>query len=93
MLCYLPEDDHSIFSTASSMFPSPRGKCRVNGGARLRSSEPCVYNNTGAGVELVGLRGEMDVVNGVEECRGRDLRCLGTSGSGISLNLRGRREH
>lgn len=93
VLCYIPKNDHTIFSAASGMFPSSRSKCSVNRGTGLRSSEPCVYNNTGTGIKLVGLRREVDVVDGVEEGRGRNLRCLGTPSSGVSLNLRGRREH
>jgi hypothetical protein len=89
----LPQNNAAILSTAASVLPCPRCQRRIDGSTALNGREPGVDDETGAGVELMGLRGEVDVVDGIEESRGRDLGGLRTSTLRSTEWLRGHREH
>jgi len=77
----VPEDDAPVFGAPAGMFPRFGGQRGVDGRAALRCRQPRVDDEAGAGVQLVSLRRQVDVVDGIQERRRRDLGRLRTPGS------------
>ena len=83
------------------MLLCPKAKCLVDNSSRmailinLRGSQPGVYHQACAGIQLVWLSRRIDIVDDVEQGSRRDLRRLLGSGIAISRGAheRARRHH
>jgi hypothetical protein len=93
------KDDATIFGTAAGMFPSPCYQVGVYRAANdaavsgLRGREPRVDHETCPRIKLVWLRGEVDVVNRVQQRCCRDLGRLLAAPRAGQARLRGHRVH
>jgi hypothetical protein len=95
----IPENNTSVLGSSSSMFPYPSSESGIDGsshlavGAHLARGEPGVDDQASAGIETIGLRGEVDVVDSVQQGGRRHLGCLLSGASGTARPLRGQRVH
>jgi hypothetical protein len=74
-----PQNDATILSPPTGVFPCSGCQGSVNDAtslaicAGLHSGEPGIDDQASAGIEFVGLIGEINVVNGIQKGRGREL--------------------
>lgn len=84
----VPKDDAAIFSPAASMLKSTGGQRRIDGDTSTSSCEPSVDDQACAGIQAVSVGVEIDVVDGVQKGRRRDLGSLGTGAPRSSQTFR-----
>lgn len=75
----VPQNHTTIFGSSSGVLPSTSSEGSINSRTNLSSSEPGVNNQAGAGIELMRLRGQVDIVDGIQESCGGHLGRLSTT--------------
>lgn len=69
------------------MLPSLSCEAAIYSWARLGRGEPCVDDKAGAAIELMGLRSQVDVVDGIKQGGSRDLSSLWTASAGTTQGI------
>lgn len=75
----VPQDHTTIFGSSSGVLPSTGSQGSIDSRTNLSSSEPGVNDQAGAGIQLMRLRGQVDIMDGIQEGCGGHLTGLATT--------------